>query len=233
MSKLQAILTYKILLVPAWIWLVCLALPVINDFVQRTKWTAAQSLLQLLSRALLTIPVIGQAVQLVPILGDLIRLGTGDAAARATMPKAGIGKWAAIVKKNGAPPAALLLLVPLLFFMMGCQIQAYCKLPEHAGEPKCKALNVTTDCAAPEVLQAVGSILASVTAALLSSDWGNLLASIESQLIQQGKADAWGIITCAVNKVTAHAASLATEGVSAVNQHAEAWKAAHPAKTVN
>lgn len=107
----------------------------------------------------------------------------------------------------------------------------FCQQAANKDTARCKAQSVVTDCGAPEVIKAVESIVVDVAAALASSDWSNLLAVIEGNLINQGQHDVWGLISCAISKVTAKPAPGMMATV--VNTHGGIWMKTHPAKIKN
>jgi hypothetical protein len=80
MDKLHALLIHNTALGPLWVVLLTLgALPLANDLVQRAKSSSpdslisrAQSLLQLICGAALSIPVVSQIIAKFPVVGDLL-----------------------------------------------------------------------------------------------------------------------------------------------------------------
>lgn len=93
---------------PAWVWILAFGvLPLLNELLQRAKWTRAQSILQGIARVLL-VPF-GK----VPVLGDVFRALAGPAAAP---PEEGGPPPPA-----GPPPAVLVLLVASLGLLGACK----------------------------------------------------------------------------------------------------------------
>ncbi len=123
-----------------------------------------------------------------------------------------------------APTTLALLFIPFLF-LGGC---GFCRVPANTATPRCIAERTVTDCGAPEVVKIVIDIAASVGQALVSSDWGNLVSAIETDLEHRGVTDVWGVLTCAVNHV--EGTSGGAKGAPTVYIRGEAWKKRHPAK---
>lgn len=136
-----------------------------------------------------------------------------------------VPKGTATPMSSKPPSAAIALLVLLPFGLSAC---GFCSVPANKTTARCIAQSVTTDCAAPEVLKVVIEIAASVGAALASGDFSNLLSVIESDLAHRGIADAWGVITCAIQHISSTPSASLDHTV--FNEHAKAWITAHPAK---
>ena len=209
MSALKAFFLDSFAGAPVWAWLVFgVVFPIANEVVERVKWIKGQSILQAIARILLTSPVIGKIVQMSPLLGDLIRLATGNAYVRATMPKAGIGKLV-----SGAPPSAAMIPIFCLGFLT---------------VPACaQAKAVGVECGAPEAIKIVANLVSIVAQALASPDGQTVLGKIEADLVKQGIADAPSLIICAIDHILAKSKVAASP---LMLKNAEAYKAKHRAK---
>lgn len=202
-------------------------LPLVNEFVNRFRGTRAGSLLQGMALAALKLPGINMVLSKLPGVGELLyALAPKDTRAELPRPllKVALDARAAAVSKV----AAWLLLALLPASLAAC---AFCQKPENAKAPECIALNVITDCGAPEVVKIVTDIIASVGQAIASNNYANLLDAIVVDLRNRGTADPWGVITCAINQVNGRPSS--TKKLNASYMHGEQWKSDHPAKVKN
>jgi hypothetical protein len=73
MDQLRQIAVHDVLGMPAWVWALVLFLGGLNELIVRAKWTAAESILQGATRALLKVPALGFVLARFPLLGDALR----------------------------------------------------------------------------------------------------------------------------------------------------------------
>jgi hypothetical protein len=73
MTQLHAIAVRDLLGMPVWVWALVIFLGGLNEAIARSKWTAAESILQGATRALLKVPALGFVLARFPLLGDVLR----------------------------------------------------------------------------------------------------------------------------------------------------------------
>lgn len=77
MEKVKMVLTYVVAGMPVWVWLLMMGLGALNEWVNRSKSTEAQTLLQGAAKFVLKIPAIGSLLARFPLLGDvLVKMAT-------------------------------------------------------------------------------------------------------------------------------------------------------------
>jgi hypothetical protein len=128
-----------------------------------------------------------------------------------------------------APVTAWLpfILIPALL-IAAC---GFCQQAANKDTARCKAEKVVTDCAAPEAIKIVKSIIGEVAAAIASNDYVILLAKIQGDLTAMGRSDGWGLITCAINAAQSSSFKLSTQQAPEMKSNGDKWKVSHPCKT--
>lgn len=130
---------------PVWTWALLFFVGLVNEIVERMKWTRAGSILQGTFRFVLAFPVFGPLLAKVPVAGAVLRwLAKLDAAPPvlpADAPPAAPDAPAAPV----VPPAAVALFLALSLFVSSCA----CFTPSnvHYNEKRCVVARQTVDCA--------------------------------------------------------------------------------------
>ena len=100
MDNLKLVFTYQLLGVPVWTWLLMVA-PAVNEWINRSKWTTAQSLWQFLWRLVAATPLMK-----VPMVGQVVAL------------------MAAMKKEEAPPPNPSFILIFILPALTGCAAQS-------------------------------------------------------------------------------------------------------------
>jgi uncharacterized protein YggT (Ycf19 family) len=183
---------------------------ILSKFPQVKANTTAELLFNVVNPKVLPI------LEVIPVIGPLLAaiLKSLDS------PESGAAKMS-------LPPAAMLLPI-VLIGLTGC---AFCKLPANYNAAQCKAERVLLNCGASEVVALLNDVMPQVEAALVSSDYENLMSNIEQQLGKEGVVDAPSLLTCAVNQIASKVMPKASQTTSSVHldikAHAEAWKAKH------
>ena len=72
MTKIHDIAIKIVAGMPVWVWALVIAIGVFNEYINRTKKTEAQSILQGTARFILGIPGIGSFIAKAPIVGWLL-----------------------------------------------------------------------------------------------------------------------------------------------------------------